>query len=210
MFKNFIFIIIAMILGSSSVAANKKFKVRGDTLFYSTEGQFESEKGIEYEDISMFRKVLSENPRVKKIELFSYGGSITAGLEISKIVRDFNVTTTVTKECSSSCILIFLAGKNRDLKLGGLLGFHRPHWRLEGLKSYYELYAEGEGWNDPFQFASWLEKDTLYYVADLIDNYLMAGVDYKLATKSLKVPHDQIWYPSRSELISYGVLRNKR
>ena len=110
-----------MILGSSSVAANKKFKVRGDTLFYSTEGQFESEKGIEYEDISMFRKVLSENPRVKKIELFSYGGSITAGLEISKIVRDFNVTTTVTKECSSSCILIFLAGKNRDLKLGGLV-----------------------------------------------------------------------------------------
>ena len=55
-----------------------------DTLFYSTEGQFESEKGIEYEDISMFRKVLSENPRVKKIELFSYGGSITAGLEIVK------------------------------------------------------------------------------------------------------------------------------
>ena len=37
----------------------------------------------------------------------------------------------------------------------------------------------------------------------------MAGVDYKLATKSLKVPHDQIWYPSRSELISYGVLRIK-
>ena len=191
MLKNFIFIIIAMILGSSSVAANKKFKVRGDTLFYSTEGQFESEKGIEYEDISMFRKVLSENPRVKKIELFSYGGSITAGLEISKIVRDFNVTTTVTK-CSSSCILIFLAGKNRDLKLGGLLGFHQPHWRLEGLKSYYELYAEGEGWNDPFQFASWLEKDTLYYAADLIDNYLMAGVDYKLATKTLKVPRSNL------------------
>ena len=54
-----------MILGSSSLAANNKFKVKGDTLFYSTEGQFVSEKGIEYEDISMFRKLLSENPMVE-------------------------------------------------------------------------------------------------------------------------------------------------
>ena len=113
MFKNILFILVATILGSSNVEANNKFKIKGDTLFYDTEGKSISEKGINHEDIPMFRKLLSENPRVKKIELFSYGGSITAGLEISKIVRDFNVTTTVTKECSSSCILIFLAGKNR-------------------------------------------------------------------------------------------------
>ena len=209
MFKNILFILVATILGSSDVGANSKFKVKGDTLFYDTEEKSIAEKGINREDIPMFRKLLSENPKIIKLELFSYGGSVAAGLEISKILRDFDVTTVVRKECSSSCVLIFLAGKHRDLKLGGLLGFHRPQWRLEGLQSYYKLYSEEEGWNNPFQFASWLEKDTLYSAADLFDNYLTAGVDYKLATKSLKVPHDQIWYPSRSELISYRVLQKK-
>lgn len=210
MFKNIFFILVATILGSSDVLANNKFKVKGDTLFYDTEGKSISEKGINHEDIPMFRKLLAENPKIINLELFSYGGSVTAGLEISKILRDFDVTTIVRKECSSSCVLIFLAGKHRDLKLGGLLGFHRPQWRLEGLQSYYKLYAEEEGWNNPFQFASWLEKDTLYSAADLFDSYLTAGVDYKLATKSLKVPHDQIWYPTRKELITFGVLRNHK
>ncbi len=196
-------------MGSSDVAANNKFKVKGDTLFYDTEGKSISEKGINHEDIPVFRRLLSENPKIINLELFSYGGSVTAGLEISKILRDFDVTTIVRTECSSSCVLIFLAGKHRDLKLGGLLGFHRPQTRLEGLQSYYKLYAEEEGWDNPFQFASWLEKDTLYSAADLFDSYLTAGVDYKLAIKSLKVPHDQIWYPSRSELISYRVLQKK-
>ena len=57
------------------------------------------------------------------MNLHSHGGHTESGLEIGRIVSDFNIDTEVTKECSSACVPIFLAGQNRELKAGGLSVF---------------------------------------------------------------------------------------
>ena len=42
--------------------------------------------------------------------------------------------------------------------------------------------------------------------AEVLGVYLAAGVDYSFAIRTLRVPQSDIWYPTRGELVSVGVL----
>jgi hypothetical protein len=60
--------------------------------------------------------------------LNSWGGDITAALEIGRILRSISAWTIVDdgKSCSSACVFIFSAGVKRDIFLNGRLGLHSP------------------------------------------------------------------------------------
>ena len=65
---------------------------------------------------------------------------------------------------------------------------------------------DDEGWNTPFEFAAWVNQDAMQVAAEVLGVYLAAGVDYSFAIRTLRVPQSDIWYPTRGELVSVGVL----
>lgn len=66
------------------------------------------------------------------IFLQSPGGSVSAAIEIGKIIRNYQYNTTLEKgmgNCSSACGILFISGVKRELPvplLEGKLGFHQP------------------------------------------------------------------------------------
>ena len=184
-----LFFIIATTI---SFAEEAKFNIEGDTLFYNTENSAQEKNYITYGDAESFRKFLSENPEISKVDLNSRGGSTEAGLEIARVVSDFQVDTIVSAECSSSCIAIFFAGEDRRLLAGGLLGFHRPEWAVDDLQKFYEKYKLEEGWADAFGFSNWLQEETFYVAGKIFKNYAEAGVNARFVVDTLNINHDQI------------------
>jgi len=191
---------------TSAIAEEVKFKIDGDTLFYNTETTDAVRDYITYADATRFRELLSANPEITRVELFSYGGKSEAGLEIGRILSDFKITTVVSQECSSACISIYLAGTRRELKPGAILGFHRPEWAVDAMKSFYNNEREQEGWITPFSFASWLQNKTFYLAGQIFEEYLNAGVDFTFAKEALRIPHENMWYPTREILENAGVV----
>ena len=205
--KNILYsLILSCIALSETFADEAKFNVEGDTLFYNTETTEARRDYVAYEDATTFRKLLSAHPEITRVELYSNGGKAKAGLEIGRILRDFNITTIVREECSSACISIFLAGSRREISPGALLGFHRPEWSVDTLEAFYNGSKDEEGWGSPFTFASWVQQDSFYLAGRIFEEYLDAGVDFVFAKRALSSPYSNLWYPSRQELENSGVI----
>ena len=195
-----------IISATLSLAEESKFIVEGNTLFYNTENPNLVDDYVTYSDASSFRTLLVENPEISVIDLNSFGGLIEAGLEISRIIADFDVDTKVSGECSSACVLIFLAGRNRQLNVGGLLGFHRPNWTAGSMQKHYDEYKAEEGWGNTFDFSNWLMEDTYFVAGQMFKVYADAGIDINFVASTLSIKNDQMWYPSRRELAAAGLL----
>jgi hypothetical protein len=61
------------------------------------------------------------------VDLNSEGGSVSSAMQIGKLIRKYDATTTVPEngKCYSSCALIFIAGVER--RNFGQVGLHRPY-----------------------------------------------------------------------------------
>lgn len=187
-------------------AEDAKFNIEENILYYDTEKNGLNKAYVSYSDISSFRKYLNENPNISTIDLNSSGGLAGAGLEIYRVLSDFNVDTVVSRKCSSSCINIFLAGNLRWLHLGALLGFHRPDWNAVSMQEYFNDFKEEEKWSDSFAFSNWLQGETFLIASKIFKNYTDSGVDVSFTADTLKINNDDMWYPTRQELISAGVV----
>ena len=201
-----LFLLLITFNANLTHAEDAKFTIEEDTLYYNTEKKDLKSGYVSYSDIYSFRKFLNENPNISKVNLNSSGGSAGAGLEIFRVLSDFNVDTVVSNECSSACINIFLAGNVRWLHLGALLGFHRPDWDAVSMQEYFNNYKEEEKWSDTFEFSNWIQKDTILITSKIFKNYTDAGVNVSLTVDTLKIDNDDMWYPSRQELTSAGVV----
>ena len=199
--------LVLIISATFGLAEDAKFQVEGDTLFYNTEKSGLDKDYITSSDVESFRKFLGEDSGILKVDLNSRGGSTEAGLEIARVVSDFEVETIVSAECSSACVAIFLAGNHRQLLAGGLLGFHRPEWAVDDLQKFYDKYKLEEGWANAFSFSNWLQEETFYVAGKIFKNYAEAGVSVSFAADTFSINNNQIWYPSRQELVSAGVLK---
>ena len=195
-----------LFIASAAQSEEAKFKIQGDTLFYSTEDEGITKDFVSISDALHFRTILRDNPEILRINLYSYGGHVEAGLEIARIVSDFEIDTEISKECSSACVPIFLAGQNRVLKKGALIGFHRPNWQQDSMERYYDAKKEDFGWNTPFEFSNWVQKDTFEVAMQLYDRFSQAGVAPEFISQALKYDIEQMWYPSRTELVNFGVV----
>jgi len=198
--------LVLIISATFGLAEDAKFQVEGDTLFYNTEKSGLIKDYITYSDVGSFRTFLNQNPEVSIIDLNSFGGLTGAGLEIARVVADFDVSTTVSGECSSACTLIFLAANDRKLQPGGLLGFHRPMWAVDNMEKHYNQYKSEEGWADTFDFSNWLVADTFFVAGKIFQVYADAGVDINFAANTLLIDNDQMWYPSRQDLMVSGIV----
>lgn len=200
-------LLLALLAQGAAAQDHPKFRVDGDRLIYDTENVPEGvSDSIESEDVDVILTLLRANGGIRVLELNSTGGSLWASRKISDIVIDFELDTHVNGECSSNCTRLLLAGVNRTMSRGSRIGFHQSWWSPESIEGYFAREAESEGWDTPWDFASWIYADTQAEVHELLTYMVRRGVDGAFAIETLKTPSGDIWHPYRARLRAANVL----
>jgi hypothetical protein len=125
-------------------------------------------------------RVLEATPAVTTIVLSSNGGRLAEAKAIAEIVKARAMNTYVDDKCISACTFIFIAGKDRAAYAKARIGFHAP-----STPGTDRNLAEGSR-----QYAR-----DVYRSADLPDWFIKRAL-----------ADQEIWYPTREELIRARVL----
>ena len=128
------------------------------------------------------RDVIGPAPKVTTVRLASPGGWMREGARMAEVIRYFRLNTTVSEACASACTVAFLAGLDRTAAPGAVLGFHsaRPVGGLLG----------GGRANR--------SKERAVYAA--------AHIDEAFIDRILQTPFEDVWIPTRHEMLRAGVL----
>ena len=137
--------------------------------------------GINYGAADALREVVAPAPKVTTVRLNSPGGWLHEGVKMAEVIKYFRLNTTVSDSCASACTIAFLAGLDRTASQGAVLGFHsaRPVGGLLGPK--------GKRQDERAVFAD-------------------AGIDKAFVDRVLATPFEEVWTPTRHELLTSGVL----
>jgi len=130
-------------------------------------------------------ELLDDSDTVDTLVLNSPGGNVYEARDMAREVQDRGLNTHVTNECSSSCLLVFMAGQSRSMGPGANLGFHR--YGLDFIQVLPQANPLREMRNDQ-QF------------------YLERGVDLDFLDEVFDLNRQAIWYPRREELDAAGIL----
>ena len=187
---------------------NEKFSIVGDTLIYDTsKASDEALAEINWEDTDILAQMLLDNPDIKTLQLNSFGGLIEAAVYMSDIIIDYELDTHIVGECISSCAILFIAGEKRTIQRGSWLGFHQSSWDKVSIKDYYENNKDEFGWENAFEYSSWIYKDTQKQIFRDMEYLIERGVEPLFAIKTMKADSKDMWYPRRKELEAAGVIR---
>lgn len=130
--------------------------------------------------------LLGDNPGIRGIVLESDGGYVAEGRGVARLIRDRQLDTYVFRECKSACTTAFIGGRTRTLGEHGKLGFHQ-YWLEDGYPASLLNPLEEQ------------ERDSLFYRGQ--------GIRPDFVNRLFQTPHDDIWYPSHSELLDAGVVQ---
>ena len=128
-------------------------------------------------------KAIAEAPRVGTLLIHSPGGWLREGKRMADVVRRYRLNTRVEGECFSACTLVLLAGANRSAGERARIGFHRGR-------------SIGESSDDRPGPAEREE----------VELYRGAGLKAEFVMRIVATPNDDIWIPSRQELLREDVL----
>ncbi len=135
--KRIFILSLSFLVSPLNLFAYEKFKVNGEILHYNTElAVDEINRGIKEEDPDELLKILKSNPNIKIIHLTSWGGLISAAVEMADLIIDFELDTHVKEICFSACPLLLIGGETRTLDRGSKIGFHRSSWSSDSMKSF--------------------------------------------------------------------------
>ncbi|MCI2398259.1 hypothetical protein [Aliiroseovarius subalbicans] len=129
--------------------------------------------------------VLHDAPGVGRLDLSSGGGHVHAARNLARFVQQRGLATHVSRDCSSACTLVFMAGHVRSLGPGARLGFH----------SYHLDVASGLPNVDP---AAEMQKDLVFLQAQ--------GLAVEFLQKIPAIPAREMWFPRRDVLVAAGVI----
>jgi hypothetical protein len=115
-------------------------------------------------------------PRLQVVHLNSTGGRVGEAMKLAQLVRTRELSTYTAVSCVSACTVVFTAGRQRYLRAGGRLGFHRG------------IFAGTENSEEMRKLL------------------LAAGVDAAFAERAMAQPASSIWYPTEQELIAGHVI----
>ena len=208
-FKRISIFSLSFLVSSLNLYAYEKFKVNGEVLHYNTElAVDEIDRGIKEEDPDELLKTLKNNPNIKIIHLTSLGGLISAAVEMADIIIDFELDTHVKEICFSACPLLLVGGETRTLERGSKVGFHRSSWKSDSMKSFYEDKETREiyGWENEFDFSSWVYDDSQEEIYSQFKYYLERGVSPSFVIETMKARSEDGWYPRRKDLLEANVI----
>lgn len=132
-----------------------------------------------------FQKILKENPNIKLIHLNSRGGRVRPARKIQELIKKYKLSTCTSTECSSACVIAYMAGFNRILGEKGKIGFHS--YSFLGLSNASNSEMEKE-----------MEIERKYYTN--------LGLSTTFINKAFETSNNDVWYPSNIELIKNNVI----
>ena len=207
--KQVCIISLSFLVNPLDLYANEKFKVDGEVLHYNTELAVEEiNRNIMDEDVEFLLKTLKENPNIKTINLTSWGGYISAAVEMADIIIDFELDTHVKEICFSACPLLLIGGEKRTLERGSKIGFHRSYWSSDSMRDFYEDKETRENyeWDNEFDFASWVYDESQEDIYSQFKYYLERGVSPSFVIETMRARSEDGWYPRRKELLEAYVI----
>ncbi len=128
---------------------------------------------------------LDERPDIEGIVLDSIGGRVYEGRGVARLVTERGLDTYTLTGCYSACTTAFIAGEKRFLADGAKLGFHQYRYDSSSNLGYLDSASEQE-------------KDRAWYRG--------RGIDKRFLDRVFDTPGDDMWYPSYSLLLEYGVV----
>ena len=207
--KRIFIVSLSFLVSPLNLYAYEKFTVNGEVLHYNTElAVDEINRGIKEEDPDELLKTLKNNPNIKVIHLTSWGGLISAAVEMADIIIDFELDTHVKEICFSACPLLLIGGETRTLERGSKIGFHRSSWESDSMKSFYEDKETREiyGWENEFDFSSWVYDDSQEEIYWQFKYYLERGVSPSFVIETMRARSEDGWYPRRKDLLEANVI----
>ena len=207
--KQFCIISFSFLVSPLNLYANEKFKVEGEVLHYNTELAVEEiNRNIMDEDVEVLLKTLKDNPNIKTINLTSWGGYISAAVEMADIIIDFELDTHVKEICFSACPLLLIGGEKRTLERGSKIGFHRSYWSSDSMRDFYEDKETRENyeWDNEFDFASWVYDESQEDIYSQFKYYLERGVSPSFVIETMRARSEDGWYPRRKELLEAYII----
>lgn len=138
--------------------------------------------GIDPTSLQKFRTALNQGP-VNGVVLNSTGGMVAVALQLAREIAVRDLPTHVERSCYSACTLVFLAGQPRTADPHARFGFHAAYRKgQDGLIASENVNAL------------------------LIDAMIRQGVDPAFSIKAWSYPSDDLWLPTRRELLASGYL----
>lgn len=131
---------------------------------------------------------LHDNPNVKTLVLTSDGGILVEGAGLAHLVRKYGLDTHVEFLCASACTFPLLAGKNRSMAPGALIGFHQASTFFAPLMSTGAQTSDEPG-NRMMR--------SVYAAAKLGDPFI---------DKALATPPNDLWFPDAKQLQANAVI----
>jgi hypothetical protein len=135
--------------------------------------------GLKYGLADDFAKILSASRQVKVVHLDSLGGRLGEGEKLYELIRSRGLNTYVSSKCMSACTMAFAGGRERYLRRGAVLGFHKGAFP-----------GANDGGLDQLQKAI----------------FARAGFDAGFITKALSTPNSDMYRPESSVLLSAHVI----
>ncbi len=128
-------------------------------------------------------RLLRAAPAVRVVHVnLESGGLIDEAKRARDLIHARGLATYVSSSCVSACTLVFLGGKERYVKEDARLGFHTPSFPGLGAEQSEQLQRKEEG-----------------YLVSL-------GVSLRFASRVARTSPDQMWFPTREELLESGVV----
>ena len=144
---------------------------------------------ITLETYYVLNRLIMAGNHVTQVRISSVGGSVPAGRGLARLILENSMDTVAVDKCFSACTIVFMAGENRHLDDGAALGFHQYGKNHAGQFDYPVFL-------DPTKEQ---EKDKVYFKE--------RGVSASFLERIFDAPNDDIWVPTRAELLEAGVLK---
>lgn len=131
---------------------------------------------------SRLAAVAAEAPNLTTIAFDSPGGRMFEGQQIARLIQDRGLDTLVESHCASACTIALIAGRHRTAGPEAEVGFHQP------------------------TFPGLSEADREMMIADMRRLYREGGISGDFLERVLRVPPDDMWYPTHEELVAARVI----
>ncbi|HST36678.1 MAG TPA: hypothetical protein VLK25_08630 [Allosphingosinicella sp.] len=129
-----------------------------------------------------FAAAVAGAPRLRMVALESDGGRIFEGQRMAALVKARGLDTRVDDHCASACTFVLIAGRHRVIGPDAGVGFHQP------------------------SFPGMEESERTAMIEEMRQLYREGGISDAFLDHVLRVPPEDIWYPSNEELIAARVI----
>ena len=186
------------------IHAGERIAVEGTAIRYDGSVAYaEGEKAVRH-DANAIREMVQGNPDISKVILVGDFPMTGYALEVATVIEDFGLSTEIVDECTNACLYMFVAGKPRILGDGARIGLRRRVMDAAHLREVYPDDAQKYGWADEFGQGAMMydrgQSDMRWALLHLVQH----GISLDFALKIFATPREDMWWPTRAELIAGG------